>query len=305
MNKYEPDEILNLAIMSKTPYVIVEGVDDVRIYEEISRTAGVQCEIYSVEMLDGIAGGNDGVIDAMGIVESLSMPNGKSANQFVVGIIDCDARYYRNEMPTLASIFSLNAYSIESHFVSKSAIKPSIDKITRISSREEVDIDSIYQRIESNMFDIYYFSLDALKKAVDKNYNSIVGFSASAGRRKDRNTIYGLMERKDDLDIFAATFQLGRDIESLKKFVKGKWLLTAFSEELFKEIDQLVKNCKSSSIKQCSMCELDDAAPCLYQLRDGFNKNSLYSTLKDFVDMSDFDYIREKFRSLSLTAAQI
>lgn len=304
MNKYEPDEILNLAIMSKTPYVIVEGVDDIRIYEEISRTAGVQCEIYSVEMLEGIAGGNDGVIEAMGVVESLNMPNGKSANQFIIGIIDSDARCYRNEMPVLASIFALRAYSIESHFVSEYAIKPSIDRLTRISLRDEVDVKSIYREIESNISDIYYFSLDALKNAVDPGYSSIVGFSASAGRRRDQNTISALQARIDNLDAFADVFGLTRDIESLKKFVKGKWLLTAFSEELFKEISQLVAKCKGLAVKQCSMCELDSSAPCLYQLRDGLGKNSLYSILKDFVDMPDFDYIRDKFRLLAATAAQ-
>jgi hypothetical protein len=74
MNKFEADEILNLAIMSKTPYVIVEGVDDIKIYEEIASSAGVPCEIYSVEQLEGLTGGNDGVIQALEIIESLSMP---------------------------------------------------------------------------------------------------------------------------------------------------------------------------------------------------------------------------------------
>lgn len=41
MNKFEADEILNLAMMEKTPYIIVEGADDIRVYEEISGTAGV------------------------------------------------------------------------------------------------------------------------------------------------------------------------------------------------------------------------------------------------------------------------
>ncbi len=290
MNKFEADEILNLAMMEKTPYIIVEGADDIRVYEEISGTAGVFCEIYSVEMLEGLSGGNDGVIEAMRIIESLNMPQGKSADQFVMGVIDCDARYYRNEMPALGTIFSLRTYSIESHFVSKFSIRPSINRLTRISSRDEINVDSIYSKVEEKIFDVYYFSLDALKKAVDPNYQSVVGFSSSPGRRRDVNTVAELRSRKVDLDAFAATLNLTSDIESLRKFVKGKWLLTAYAEELFKEIEQLVANCKASKIKQCSMCERDNSAPCLYQLREGLNKNSLYSILMDFVDIPDFDY---------------
>lgn len=302
MNKYEADEILNLAIMSKTPYIVVEGVDDIRIYEDIANSANVACEVYSVDMLEGLSGGNDGVIEAMEIIESLNMPIGKSAKDFVMGVIDRDSRYFRGEMPVLASVFSLNTYSLESHFVSSFTIKPSIDRLTRISVTDEIDVNAIYLRVEANIFDVYYFSLEALRNAIDPNYQSIVGFSASAGRRKDTNTIAQLQSIKDDLDNFAAGLHLTSDIDSLRKFVKGKWLLTAYAEELFYEIEQLVTKCKASAIKQCRMCELDHKAPCLYQLRGGLNKNSLYSILKDFIEIPDFDYIKDAFKSLSDTA---
>lgn len=302
MNKFEADELLNLAIMSKTPYVIAEGVDDIRLYEEIAKSTEVFCEVYSVELLDGLAGGNDGVIQAMEIIESLPMPSGKIAQEFIMGVIDCDARYYRGEMPALASILSLRAYSIESHFVSKSAIKPSIDQLTRISLADNINVDLIYSAVESNIFNLYYFSLDALKNAVDPSYMSVVGFSTNIGRRKDQATAAELMLRKIDLDAFAASLQLTSSIDSLRKFVKGKWLLTAYAEELFSEIEKLVVQCKGQTIKQCRMCERDNSAPCLYQMRDGFNKNSLSSMLKSFVKVPELDYIRDAFKSLSTTA---
>jgi hypothetical protein len=231
------------------------------------------------------------------------MPDGKSVDQFMMGVIDRDARYYRNEMPTLRSIFSLMTYSIESHFVSKFTINPSINKLTRKSLRDEIDVNSIYANLEKNIFDVYYFSLDALRNAVDPSYESIVAFSTKPGRRKDAHTVTQLLSRKDDLDAFADTLSLTSDIESLRKFVKGKWLLTAYAEELFKEIEQLVAKCKSLEIKQCCMCELDNSSPCLYQLKGGLNKNSLYSILKDFVSVPDLDYIRDAFKNLSATAS--
>lgn len=303
MNKYEADEILNLAIMSKIPYIIAEGVDDIRIYEEIAKSANVTCEIYAVGMLEGLAGGNDGVIEAMEIIELLTMPAGRSAEQFVMGVIDRDTRYYRGEMPTLASIFSLNTYSLESHFVSKFSIEPSIDRLTRRSSSEEIDVDVIYTKIQTNILDLYYFSLDALKNAVDPSYISIVGFSSKVGRRTNENTVAKLQSRKADLDAFATTLHLTSDIDSLRKFVKGKWLLTAYAEELFNEIERLVAQCKGLTIKQCRMCELDNTAPCLYQLKGGLNKNSLYSILKDFIDIPDVDYIKDSFKALATNAA--
>lgn len=120
----------------------------------------------------------------MRIIESLNMPQGKSADQFVMGVIDCDARYYRNEMPALGTILACAPIPSKGHFVSKFSIRPSINRLTRISSRDEINVDSIYSKVEEKIFDVYYFFLDALKKAVDPNYQSVVGFSSSPGRRR-------------------------------------------------------------------------------------------------------------------------
>lgn len=302
MDKYEIDEILNLAIMSKTPYFIVEGVDDIFIYEAIAKSAEIECEIYAVSMIERLAGGNNGVVEAMKALDGLRMATGRTVEHYVLGIVDRDARFYRQEIPTLPSILSLNCYSIESHFVSKHTIKPAIDRLTRISSGDEIDIDSIFPRIEQGILDVYYFSLEALKSAVTPGYQAIVGYSSSIGRRKDQNTTASLQAIKGDLDRFATSMNIVATINSMREFVKGKWLLIAFSEELFKEVELLTSGCKNSRIKQCRMCELDNSAPCLYQLRDGFNKNSLYSIIKDFVDIPDFEYIRTSMKDTETSA---
>ena len=303
MIKYKPVELLSAAIMNRVPCIIVEGADDIRIYEKIAASANIECLIFWVEMLEDRAGGCDGVIEAMKTVESVDMPYGKSVNQFMMGVIDRDTRYYRKMMPTLTSIFVLNTYSIESSFVSKSVINFSVDQWTKNSSREKIDTQLIYSNVERNILDLYYFSLDALRRAVDPNYNSIVSFSDNPGRRKDGKTLRELQSRKVDLDIFAATLSLTSDIESLKKFVKGKWLLTAYSEELVKEIEQLSNKCKSSKIQQCCVCKVNNSGACLYKVKSGLTKNSLYSTLMEFVNIPDFEYIRDAFKDLATTAA--
>jgi hypothetical protein len=108
---------------------------------------------------------------------------------------------------------------------------------------------------------------------------------------------------KAQLDAFAAQFQLNSSLESMRAFVKGKWLLTAFSEELFKIIEGLTADCKSQAIKQCRMCEVDVQQPCLYQLRDGINKNSLHAFITNFIDLPEFGYIRERMSRVAISAA--
>lgn len=301
--KYEADELLNLALMSKTPYIIVEGVDDIHVYESIAESVAVACEIYSVDMLEGLTGGSDGVIQALTDIQSISMPTGKTVENYITGVIDRDTRYFRGSMPALASLFVLDFYSIESHFVSKSAIKPCIDKVTRISSSDKVDIDRIFSVVEAGMGDLFYFSLDALRGAIDPGYDSVVGYSSNAGRRKDLNTATDLSKRKVDLDEFATTWRLTSEIRSMREFAKGKWLLMAYAEELFGAICQLTSKCKNKAIWQCRMCSIDTSAGCLFQTRDGMNKNSLYSILRDVVEIPDFDYIRKKFKLLAKTAS--
>lgn len=303
MNQYEPDEILNSAIMTKTPHVIVEGIDDIRVYEGLASLSEVRCEVYPSEMIEGMSGGSEGVIRTMKIIEALPMPSGKLCSQFVMGVIDRDVRFYRGEMPTISSVFSLDMYSIESHFVSKHVIRPVVERFTRVLVATELDVDQIYSEVEARVSDLYYFSLDALKKSLDPDYASVVGFSSDVGRRKNINTIMELQRRKSDLDEFAAGFQLSPCIDSMRRFVKGKWLLAAFAEELFKEIERLVGRCKRSEIIKCRSCYVNNSAPCLFQLRNGFNKDALYSVVLDFLGVPDLFYVREALKYLEHSAA--
>lgn len=305
MEKFEIDELLNLAIMSKLPCFIVEGVDDICIYERIAETANVDCEVYSIEMIAGLSGGNDSIISAMRSLENLPMPGTSMVHHFIAGIIDRDARPYRNEMPTEQAILCLNFYSIESHFVSEHIIKPSIQRLTRISKQDSIDTNFILSRVEAALSNLYYFSLEALKGATSPAYTAVVGYSASIGRRKDPYTITLIEQKKTELDAFSSSYGLTISLDSMKEFVKGKWLLAAFAEELLNEACELKQECKSSIIAQCRMCLLDPNAPCLFGIRDGFTKASLYSTLLDFVEIPDFDYIRARMRLVVSTSKAI
>ncbi|MEI8706271.1 hypothetical protein [Pseudoalteromonas sp. B62] len=53
----ECDELLNEAIMSKTPIVLVEGVADIPVYEQLSEVNELKSEVYAIENIKGYAEG--------------------------------------------------------------------------------------------------------------------------------------------------------------------------------------------------------------------------------------------------------
>lgn len=303
MDKYDMDEIVNMAIMTKTPHIIVEGINDVCVYEAIADSIEANHEVYCIQMIEGYTGGNTDVAEAINYCHSLPMGAGRKVEDYVMGVIDRDSRYYRNEIPTIPALFILKYYSIESHFSSKTSIHPIIRKITRTSGDDQLDVDGIFGRIESKFRDLYYFSLDALKNATDHLYSSVVAFSDNPGRRSDQITIKALETRREDLDAFAAAKGLSDSLESIMVFSKGKWVLTVFSEYLFKEIADLVEKCKVNIIGQCKSCKFDPTSPCLFKIEPGFNNKTIYALLLKEVNIPEVDYIRDRLSRLSASAS--
>ncbi|MBK5516705.1 DUF4435 domain-containing protein [Pseudomonas sp. TH10] len=125
---FSADELLNLAIMTKIPILIVEGIDDVPIYERISISINVECDIYASETLHGGREGCNGVIDNIRDIRLVS--SDIPVEKHILGIIDKDARYYRKEMPEDPAIFPLNYYSIESHYINSCSIRYLIPRFT-------------------------------------------------------------------------------------------------------------------------------------------------------------------------------
>ena len=73
---YEADELLNEAIMSDTPIVIVEGTDDIPLYEDLIKSLNKNIEVYASENL--IISGN--ISGCVGVVNSLNKINEFSQN---------------------------------------------------------------------------------------------------------------------------------------------------------------------------------------------------------------------------------
>lgn len=51
--KYEISEILNTALMTRTISIIVEGVDDIQVYDSIAKSVDKTAEIFPIETIEG------------------------------------------------------------------------------------------------------------------------------------------------------------------------------------------------------------------------------------------------------------
>ena len=50
---YEIDELLNEAIITGVPAILVEGIDDISVYDEISASVPFDVEVYAIENIEG------------------------------------------------------------------------------------------------------------------------------------------------------------------------------------------------------------------------------------------------------------
>ncbi|OHY72991.1 DUF4435 domain-containing protein [Marinobacter sp. AC-23] len=292
---YEIDELLNEAIITGVPAILVEGIDDISIYEEISTKAPFNVEVYAIENIEGFTEGCDQVIAA--IQELDSLPNDShSLSDNILGIIDKDVRDYRGELPDIEPLLVLNYYSIESHFVSEQIIA----NILRLSSKTSRDLISdelcnlMMREIEEKLLDLYYFSLESLRNSVESEYSASFSYSYSPGRIYDLKTRQDVLEKQRDLDVFATSLGLSPCIDTLKSISKGKWLIDIFSQELINSINGLPEKCSASSIVTCKSCISDAFDKCLYRIKDGFTKKTIRSLILASVEGAEVQYIENR-----------
>lgn len=296
--KYVISEVLNEAIMTKTPTVIVEGVDDVKIYDKICKELNGHFFVIPIECIDGYSEGNNQVILAMN--DLLTIPSSKhDIIKYIIGIIDKDVRDYRKEIPQNSLIFPLNSYSIESHFVNKDVVKSLISEYTRITEEiltEEL-LNKIYEDILSELYDLYILSLEALKGSIDNSYQPDFSYSFKEGRVTNITDISKVMKKEKDLLEFAKEHTLNYDIESIKKITKGKWLLFLFCYLLEKHISNLPDKCTKNEVPSCRICKAS-IQKCLYKIKDGVTHKILRVSSLNVTNTNEFDYLRKRLNTM-------
>lgn len=292
------DELLNEAVMGERPLVIVEGFDDIRLYEEFSKEVNLDCKIVASENILNKGEGCSGVISNINLIESVS--GGVDVSKYVLGVIDRDARYFRRDMPESKLILVLKLYSIESHFVIEGVVGRILSSVLNANDDllKKIDVEEVYRDISSKLMVLYEVSLEALKKACVKDYAAEVGYSSRVRSVFCDGSYQKIMNKKSELDDFAAQNNISKDWGGLRLICKGKWLLDFFCDHLYEYIDSLPDLCANKKLTQCQYCSNGNNLKCLYRWREKYQSYHLRGMVMGYTDLNEFDYILDRFKLL-------
>lgn len=290
--------------MTSTPTIVVEGTDDIKTYYALTAKELEKFEIYAVEMIEGFAPGCGDVIKA--IQELYTLPiNSATIENFILGIIDRDVREFRNELPAEKAIFALKNYSIETDFVNKEILSEIVLTCTTATPDliSQNFISIAFDSIEISLLQLYYFSLEALRCALDHNYAADFKYSYQNGRRNEASVITSVIAKKADLDVFAASNNLAKNFDSVKRIAKGKWMLSTFSDEVYKLLKNLAVHCGGQGNGKCGYCKAGMHSRCTFKIRDGISNKTIYSLIREVPPTSNMAYIRDRISELSALPA--
>lgn len=298
--RFEADELLAESIMSKTPIIIVEGIDDVQIYEDIILSLNNNIEVYASENLVISEGksGNNGVKTCLKKISDCS--KNIDFTKFIMGIVDRDSSYYRGDDLDIKGLFILNLYSIESHFVNKNNIKYLIEQLTNASRRiiNQSKFDEIlFNEIKSFLSSLYYISLDALRFECDRDYDATYKYSDNIITITSNDYVSKLKDKIEDLDNFALSKGLSNRFDDLLLLVKGKWLFDYFIYKLIPLIKNLSTRCRA--LELCQFCKVDNTSnKCSFRLSYSIQKGIVTSMSFKNINIMELEYIKVKIKEL-------
>lgn len=295
---YSADEILALSIMSKTPVLIVEGHDDVPVYERIADSVGFNCMVYASESIVDAQAGCEGVI---GNIETIRSSAGNiKVEDYIIGFIDRDVRFFRGTLPSDPAIFVLNYYSIESHFVNSESLLYSVLRSTGVTPRY---INFSFQKYFDNDFldgldFLFLTSLEALKNACEHGYCSLYGYADSIKSIMGRGLHRKVLEKADILFAYGEDKGLVSAWPGLLYVCKGKWLLDVFADLIVSFIKQLPEMCASGKVTKCQFCAREDFSKCLYKTTSFVSADIVKAQLFHYVDQPKLQYIKDRMKLL-------
>jgi hypothetical protein len=294
--KNDLEETVVAAFMCNQPVILVEGQDDIKFYDNIATLKELSVEVQAIETIDGYSEGCDQVCNAMNNVIPLIEKDNR-LKKYVMGIIDRDVRQYLNTVPTNDNLLVLKYYSYETHLITDTTIKSLLEQLTNIpGSLITTDVvDWIKKDFESQTEELFYFSLEALKKRYDNTYQADISYSLNGGAVIGNAKKYRwklIEQKKDDLDQFAKINSITKN--DLKYIAKGKWLLATWCDYLNKKSKTLHSAC-GKQIPQCSYCRVGQADKCLWKPSSSFQVVEIESLLcsQQFIDLNEVNYIYE------------
>jgi len=301
--KHDIDEVIIAAFISHEPVVIVEGQDDIKFYSNIAVKNECHVNIQAVETIEGYVEGCEGVINAMEDVQRVVEADSR-LEKYILGVIDRDARYYMHTIPELNNLLVLNYYSYESHLVTNKSILKLLGIMTKASRDLLTDevADFLKVDFESNLTELYYFSLEALKARCDTEYEACI----SCGDKPGGILGHGVIERywnqilpkKDSLDQFAD--EIGTTRSDVRKIANGKWYLYCWCKYIIQKSKELYQWC-GTKLPKCVYCEIGQSTKCLWRQESIFQipniKSILYS--EEIIDLDEVRYITDRMKELA------
>lgn len=290
----EADELLNEAIMSETPILIVEGIDDIPVYEDVANSVDKVVEVYAAENIGDVSEGCRGVINCIENIRCVS--ENFNIDPYVLGIVDRDSRPYRGETPVDSAILLLNWYSMESHFITNEATEFVIKTLTRATGKLLTDdlVVKVHNTIKEQLFNLFYISLESLKGACQAGYDSIIGYSMSIGEIKGRCLVEQVLQKQSELDSFASDLDICQSWDDLLKVCKGKWIFTEYCYQLKQQVNLLKDKCKTSEVEQCQFCLSEVFDKCLYKVKSTYNESQLQDLIMSHISTGSFDYVKTR-----------
>jgi hypothetical protein len=308
--KYNADELPNIAIMEGKPIVILEGKGDEVIYEKLAINIGKEIIFQSINLIAGYGTGCNEIIK---LVEALQpkFANDPRCAKAIVGIIDRDVRPYRalyegeiDYTQLLGNgLFMLKYYSIETYFATPLLLKQFIAQVVFQPESQITDdvIDFVKQAHLETQNELYYFSLEALKKACDETYSEHISYGIEIKEDAQRRSLQSrIVSKFEALTEFAASKNLS--IADIKQICKGKWFLFSYFYKAEFNTRQLYEKCRNIEITQCRQCAVgNEGKDCLYKPRITSRINidqQIHSILTGTPDIKDMEDIVDLFESL-------
>lgn len=305
--KYYSRDIINEVEMSEETIILVEGPDDIQLYDKFLKLAKKKADIRAIENMGDYKPGCDGVLE---IIKGLQNRITKENEKYILGIIDKDIRDYREpekfqeEILGYKCLLILKYYSFESHFTNDFVLKSIISETTSVTESmitEDV-INILNDNIRKYYEKLYFLSLEAVKNALEPAYKADVCFDDEPGNLfYNKAKALRIKEKESELYDYATKKNL--EIESIKFFAKGKWILHFYSRAILDTLNDLSKLCAKNEICQCQFCATSsknhNTKKCLWMPKKKYQVDDLELAALKYIDIQEVDYIINRFKQLA------
>lgn len=291
-------EVINGAIMSGQPVLVIEGITDLNVYRRIAMSTGKDLVVKPVELIRGYGEGCSEVVRLIGDLETSDVTAGSVPGN-LIGIIDKDVREQRGEIPESDNIIVLDLYSIESHFVAAEAIPPCLRlSIPHLSDTAFPALQGLlFSHFCASLDILRLASLDALRGAIDSSYSTDFGYSESFDRLKDPNLVVRIREKEADLMSFSNQLGIDQSLAAMKLITKGKVLLDAFVSSILSDLKKLNDYCGNLSIPSCGYCQGGVREKCELRIGSAINVKILKNAILSEFPEAEFSYLIELVKS--------